>query len=80
MRYLRVIASALVIAGMMFVSIASAQIQLRVNSGHRTEHPIVRHHRSRVHVRVNVPARRPVARHEVGQRSDFRPQEHHENR
>jgi hypothetical protein len=64
MKHLRSIASCVVIAiaGMMFVSNASSQVQLRVKTDHRTRQHIVHHPRSRAHVRVNVPMRRHVER------------------
>ncbi len=47
MRHLRVVAAGLLIAiaGMMFVSPASSQISIRLNSGHRARHYAVYHHR-----------------------------------
>jgi hypothetical protein len=47
MRHLRVMATFLVIAiaGMMFVSPASSQIRIRVNSGYRSRHHVYYHPR-----------------------------------
>jgi len=75
MKHLRGITAGLVlaIAGMMFVSSASSQIDVRVHSGHRVRHHVVHHPRARVHVRLNVSNhRRHVLRHD-----DRRGPEHH---
>ena len=68
MKHLRGITAGLVlaIAGMMFVSSASSQIDVRVHSGHRVRHHVVHHPRARVHVRLNITRKVPrVARLKV---------------
>lgn len=56
MRHLRVLAAslAIVIAGIIFVSPASSQIRIRVNSGYRSRHHVYYHPRQREYYHRHV--------------------------
>ena len=82
MNHARVVVTSLVIAiaGMMFVSTASSQINIHVGPEHRARHHFVHHPRRQVRIRVNVAEHRRVFRHDVERRHEYRPEERHENR
>jgi hypothetical protein len=72
------VVTGLLITGMMCISVASSQVQIRVNSEHHPRHHVV-YHRP-VHRRAEVQIRVPERHHVVRPMNERHEPDRHDNR